>query len=80
MSYQTQQLVAALPGTLPELAERTGYPIVRVLGFIIDARVEGIPLVATQQPRPELTVFSLYVGSDPATLDKPAPATDNPLE
>ena len=41
MSAQTQKLIAAMPGTLPELIERTGYPIQHVLAFITKARVEG---------------------------------------
>lgn len=41
MSIQTDKLIAAMPGNLPELAERTGYPIPHVLAFITKARIEG---------------------------------------
>jgi len=56
VSLQTRQIMRAMPGTIPELAERTGYTRARVLEYIMAARSSGDRIEAVQR-RGELTVF-----------------------
>lgn len=44
-------VVAAMPGTVAELSERTGYPVGQVERLIVRARAEGHRVNATMQPR-----------------------------
>lgn len=60
MSVQSRNVLEAMPGTLPELSERTGYPLARVLGYIIEARGNGKPVRVVHNPvRGELAIFQL---------------------
>lgn len=46
-----EKVVAAMPGNLHELSERTEYPRAQVLRLITLARMEGLRVNAVMQPR-----------------------------
>lgn len=50
MSGPTDKVLNALPGTLAEVSERTGYPYATVLGLIERLRGDGEVIMAQREP------------------------------
>lgn len=48
VSGPPRKVVAALPGTLAEIADRTQYPVAQVIRLILHARGMGVPIVAVE--------------------------------
>jgi hypothetical protein len=48
VSAEVDKVVRAMPGSLPELVEKTGYPTRAVLGIIVKARIAGHRITVKQ--------------------------------
>lgn len=74
MSYQSKQVVKALPGTLPELADRTGYSYAKLLLYIAEARALGTTIYAWHDPAQQTVYTRTTIGikavDDPATQEQ----------
>jgi hypothetical protein len=74
MSYQSKQVVKALPGTLPELADRTGYSYAKLLLYIAEARALGTTIYAWHDPAQQTVYMRTTIGikavDDPATQEQ----------
>ncbi len=74
MSYQSKQVVKALPGTLPELADRTGYSYAKLLLYIAEARALGTTIYAWHDPAQQTiytrTAWEHKALNDPATQEQ----------
>ena len=50
MNIYAKRVIEALPGTLADLIERTGFGVRYILNAIIDLRAEGYRVVAAAHP------------------------------